>query len=340
VSDENGSNLGTDGKNPTAGDAHLETGFEKKRLAHAYLFEGERGTGKREAGLLLAQSEFCENLKDGYIPCGKCIQCRRIESGNHPDVYIVEVDGQSIKIDQIRDLQRAFSKKGMETNRKFYMIVHADQMTASAANSLLKFLEEPPAETTAVLTAENGQDLLPTIRSRCQPIPFYPLTEEERIHFLVESGINPANAALAAQFTNHADEAKALLHDPWFLQAVQIMLKLYEIFMKKGLMEALLFLQTDWQPHFQTKEQMDLALDLFLFIHQDLLHIQLGYKENLVFPNQAAALERDATVITGDRLIRRIRAILTAKKRLRSNVNGLLLMEQLLINLQEGSAFV
>ena len=83
----------------------------KKRIAHAYLFEGIKGTGKREVGLYYAKSLFCENLIDGYIPCEDCNQCVRINHGNHPDLHIIEPDGTSIKKEQIHNLQQEFIKK-------------------------------------------------------------------------------------------------------------------------------------------------------------------------------------------------------------------------------------
>ena len=97
------------------------------------------------------------------IPCEECINCKRINHGNHPDIHIVEPDGLSIKKQQIHQLQEEFSKTGVESNQKLYMIYHADKMTVNAANSLLKFLEEPHEQTYAVLITEQPQKMLPTI---------------------------------------------------------------------------------------------------------------------------------------------------------------------------------
>ena len=147
----------------------LKNSLLKTRVAHAYLLEGIRGTGKKEIALLITKALFCDSLIDGYKPCEACHNCRRINSGNHPDVHKVEPDGLSIKKQQIQDLQEEFSKKGVESARKVYMISDADKMSVSAANSLLKFLEEPNSQTTAFLLSEQPQQLLPTILSRCAP---------------------------------------------------------------------------------------------------------------------------------------------------------------------------
>lgn len=119
----------------------LQRSFEHGRIAHAYLFEGEKGTGKHEVGIWLAQHLFCTQMKDN-LPCGKCNNCQRIEKKEHPDVLVIEPEGQTIKVDQIRRLQTEFSRSGYESRKKF-LIKEAEKMNSSAANSLLKFLEEP-----------------------------------------------------------------------------------------------------------------------------------------------------------------------------------------------------
>ena len=153
----------------------LKNSIKKNRMAHAYLFEGARGTGKRAASLLIAESMFCELATKQLEPCGVCWNCKRIMSGNHPDIHVVEPDGLSIKIEQIRALRTEFGKAGMESSKKLYVIIDAEKMTVQAANSLLKFLEEPHSDTTAILITEHPQQLLPTIRSRCQMISFHAL---------------------------------------------------------------------------------------------------------------------------------------------------------------------
>ncbi|OOR31911.1 DNA polymerase III subunit delta', partial [Bacillus cereus] len=98
----------------------LKNSITKGRVAHAYLFEGEKGTGKKEASYAFAKSLLCERPIKAYQPCEVCSNCKRIASGNHPDVHFVEPEGLSIKKQQIRLLQEEFSKKSVESNRKIY----------------------------------------------------------------------------------------------------------------------------------------------------------------------------------------------------------------------------
>lgn len=317
----------------------IKNSMVKDRVAHAYLFEGIRGTGKKEISIALAKSLLCEAPIEHYIPCEQCINCRRISHGNHPDVHVLEPDGLSIKKSQIEELQAEFAKKGVESKRKVYSIIHADKMTVNAANSLLKFLEEPSSDTVAILITEQVQKILPTILSRCQTISFMPLSPKNMMDQLMDHGINPSLAPLLTQLTNRLEEAIELSHDDWFAQAQMIVLKLYEV-LKKNNLEAMLFLQDHWFGHFKDKEQIDRGLDLLLLIIKDLLYIQLDKQEKVVFVNETARLGQFALQTSGRRLAEQMAAILDAKKKLHANMNPQLLMEQLVLKLQEGSSFV
>ena len=317
----------------------LKNSLVKNRVAHAYLLEGIRGTGKREIALLLTKSLFCESIIDQYTPCENCNNCRRINHGNHPDVHIVEPEGLSIKVDQIRNLQVEFSKKGLESLKKVYLLVHADKMSVSASNSLLKFLEEPHPGTVAFLLTEQPQKILPTILSRCQILTFHPLSPQVMVKQLVENGVEPQKAPLLAQLTNSLDEALKLNVDEWFAQAQKIVVKLYEV-LKKNPLEAMVTLQGEWFSHFREKEQIHRGLDLLLLIFKDLLYIQLDKQEQIVFREESERLQQFALQTSGRRISDQMSAILDAKRKLERNMNPQLMMEQLVLKLQEGSSFV
>lgn len=317
----------------------LKNSMLKNRVAHAYLLEGLRGTGKRETGMVIAKMLLCESPIDGYKPCESCVNCRRINNRNHPDVHIIEPDGLSIKKQQIGALQEEFAKKAVESSRKIYMIIHADKMSVSAANSLLKFLEEPSPQTVALLLTEQLQQILPTILSRCQVLAFKPLLPEAMAKQLVENGVAPENALLLAHMTNNLDEAIALNVDEWFAQAQKIVLKLFEM-LKKNHLEAMVQLQDGWHQHFKEKEQIDYGLDLLLLIFKDLLYIQLGQPEKLVYKKEIELLNKYALKVSTKQLAEEMTAILNAKRKLRANMNPQLLMEELVLTLQEGSSFV
>jgi DNA polymerase-3 subunit delta' len=316
----------------------LKNSVRGGRIAHAYVFEGERGTGKRAASMLLASTIFCEEKGTDINPCGQCTHCRRIESGNHPDVHIVEPDGASIKIDQIRLLRTEFSKSGLESKRKLYIVTDAEKMTVQAANGLLTFLEEPHAETMAILVTEQPQQLLSTILSRCQKVPFHPLSDEQMLEKLLDLGIHETKAVLLAAVTNDLEEAIRLDGEDWFAQARTIVLKLYDI-LKENPLYAMTTLQ-EFSAFFKERPQLDAVLTLLLLLYKDIFHLHLGMDRQLVYPDLRSKLEKDALQTSLAKITEHMTAVLQAKRKLHANMNPQLLMEQLVLNLQEGPSFV
>ncbi|PLT32629.1 DNA polymerase III subunit delta' [Bacillus sp. V5-8f] len=317
----------------------LKNSINKGRVAHAYLLEGEKGTGKKAIGIVFAKSLLCQQPLEGYLPCEQCSNCRRITSGNHPDVHLVEPEGLSIKKEQIKNLQEEFTKKSVEASRKIYMIVAADKMSVQAANSLLKFLEEPPSDTVAILITEQIQRMLPTILSRCQTIKLKPLSPENVKKKLMEHDIDSQTASIASFITHNLEEGLNISTEEWFAQAQKIVLKLYEV-LHSNPMRALVYLQEEWFVHFKEKEQLDRGLDLLFLIYRDLLYIQLDKRNLVIFQNKLGEFESHALQISQKRLADKMGHILEAKRKLMSNTNPQLLMEQLVLNLQEGSSFV
>lgn len=312
----------------------LANSIKKERLAHAYLFEGNKGTQKKDVSLLLAKRYFCQN-PNGYEPCYKCSNCKRIETGNHPDVHIVQPDGLSIKKYQIQALQEEFSKAGVESKQKLYIIEHADRMTVNAANSLLKFLEEPTSHTIAILITEQVHRIINTIISRCQSLSFQPIPPNAIREQLEQHHVHSQIASLVSYLTNDVEHALEISRDDWFAEARAIVIKLYEVLSnRKG--QAPLMIHTQWMHHFNDKEKQDIGLDLLLYIYKDLLSVQIGNEQQVIFQDLLQQLKKHSLQITQRNLLTKITSILEAKKRLHANTNPQLLMEQLVLTLQEG----
>ncbi|MCL7487316.1 MAG: DNA polymerase III subunit delta' [Desulfobulbaceae bacterium] len=155
----------------------LSRSLENGRLAHAYLFSGPRGVGKKTTARQFAAVLLCRH--EGMNgPCGTCSSCVQFASGNNPDFVHIKPQGAMIKIDQVRALKKALSYPPLEAPRRVIMLEDVHTMRREAGNSLLKLLEEPPPDNILLLTADDSEPLLPTIVSRCQIIPFYPLPVE------------------------------------------------------------------------------------------------------------------------------------------------------------------
>jgi len=168
------------------------------KIAHSYIFEGVQGCGRRKTALAFIQALFCETGIDDA--CGICPSCRKVATGNHADIHILEPlpDKRDISVDQIREFQRELNLRPYEAPRKASLIEPADRMNASSANSLLKTLEEPPGNAIIILLTENADTLLQTIRSRCQLIHFAPLSPENIRSLLLHQGAEPSKADLLA----------------------------------------------------------------------------------------------------------------------------------------------
>ena len=178
------------------------------RLHHAYLFAGPDGVGKGLAAMALAQALLCTAPRDDGDGCGTCKGCARIADRHHPDLHVVERlphatrKGElekTIKIAQVRELQRDLSFKAFEGDRRVVVLREAERMTANTANALLKTLEEPRAGTHFVLVSASPHLLLPTIISRCQRVRFAPLPRAVVARHLAEKAdLEPADADLLA----------------------------------------------------------------------------------------------------------------------------------------------
>ena len=157
--------------------------FELKQLSHSYIFEGPEGIGKQLFAINLAKSIMCKNT--AFDSCEKCVICTKINNMNHPDLMIVQPDGNSIKNSQVKEFQNFLSYKPNESENKIVIINDSNKMTISAQNSILKILEDPPEYVVIVFISNNSNNLLETIKSRCQVIRFNKLKIDDICKFLI-----------------------------------------------------------------------------------------------------------------------------------------------------------
>lgn len=316
----------------------LQTIYNKNRLAHAYIFDGEKGTGKVDIMHYFIKLMLCDNPLQN-VPCETCRNCRRIDSGNHPNVHQIYPDGQFIKIDQIRDLVSEMKMMGMEEGRKIYVIHHADRLNVASANMLLKFLEEPDGDVMAILLTEQMQAMLPTIRSRCQHIKFQKISQAILLQRLQEHNVSYSMASTVSRLTNELETAIFLANDDGFAQARKTVLKLVEA-IRKNVHEAMLLVHEEWLPLFKEKGEMEQALDLLLFAYRDIVAIKANPEAACTYPDMLQTFKEVALHSTYESLSSQMQAILQARVSLQRNMNRTLLMEQLMLNLQEGYTFV
>lgn len=166
--------------------------------SHAWLFVGPRGVGKRTTAKVMAAVLNCE---EGG--CGRCASCSKISRGIHPDVSLIEPEGNFITIEQVRQLQQFISLKNYEGRAKVFIIDETDRFTQEAANALLKSLEEPPPGVVFILITANLEAILPTIVSRCRQVQFRSIAAQEMIVFLINKyGLSYDKASLATKLSS------------------------------------------------------------------------------------------------------------------------------------------
>lgn len=176
----------------------LDRAISTGKLSHAYLFVGPRQVGKHTLAKATAQAILCTGDEP---PCGTCRACRLVRADLHPDVHLIAPNGASIKIEAVRQMQHAVSLSAVEGPYRVVIIDEFDLATTSAANALLKTLEEPPAGVILLLSAARLESLLPTIVSRCQVISLRLVPVERVIAALHARGIEPGQARLLGRLS-------------------------------------------------------------------------------------------------------------------------------------------
>ena len=181
----------------------LQRAIKTDKVVHSYLFLGNEGIGKKRVALQFSKALNClEGGPETGEACDHCLSCKKIERGLHPDVLLLEPENQTIKVDQVRQMQRDLAYRPYEGRRRVCIIAAADRMAPNMSNILLKTLEEPPAHTVIILLANNPRLLLPTILSRCQAVRFNPLPVSLVTQWLVEKkGFDPGEAHLVASLS-------------------------------------------------------------------------------------------------------------------------------------------
>jgi DNA polymerase-3 subunit delta' len=305
----------------------LRRAIANKRIAHAYLFEGPEGVGKRLTALAFARALLCDKGEG----CGSCNACRKVDHNNHPDIHIVNADGNSIKIEQVRTLQQQLSLRTLEGRYRFCLIDNAEQLTNGAANALLKTLEEPQPQTVIILISSQGEKLLPTIRSRCQKMSFARLPRAEIAKVLRQRlELDETQAKILAALSEGSFN-KGLGQD-------------HELFLKKRrkLIHSLSALSPG--SNIQTlefaeelsadKEILPDILDIFQAFYRDLLLLKQGRpEEELVNIDLLETLTRLAPKVTTSSLLKRLETLTTARYHLQRNVNRQLSLEVMLLRI-------
>lgn len=310
----------------------LANSIKKQRISHAYLIQGLKGTGKRAMATLFIKTLLCQSKVD-IEPCHQCDICQRVVSKNHPDVHWVEPDGQSIKNEQIDSLRKEFSYHALESNRKIYVITHAETLTVNAANRLLKFLEEPTTKTTAILLTENKQAIISTIRSRCQELDLRPLNKLKFQHQLEQLEINKYNAQLLSALTNDVEEA-ILLNEENVIYEIESLIRQLITLLINNYEERYLFLHQHWLEQLKDRKNLELSIQILMLAFKDIIYAQVSLRDHITFfEADEPLLEQSLNYFSKERLLHILSILSAAEQKLKQHIHPTLAMEQLVLQI-------
>jgi DNA polymerase-3 subunit delta' len=314
---------------------HLQTAIKTGNLSHAYIINGEYGSGRQTIASALAKTIQCQSKTDDTDACGVCTSCKQAESHNHPDIKYITHDKTSISVNDIREqLNNDISIKPYSSEYKFYIIPDANKMTEQAQNALLKTIEEPPVYAIIILLTENCDSLLPTIRSRCVTLTMNPV-EKDKICTYLENKfqLEPEQAQIAANYCQgNIGKAIRFASSSDFIEMKNQVLKLLKNLDSMDIASII-----DTIKEFSThKNDINDYLDLMLLWYRDVLMFKVTKDANLLlYSDEYSAISEQATKRDYENIENIIAAIDKAKVRLKANVNFDVTIELMILAMKD-----
>jgi DNA polymerase-3 subunit delta' len=311
----------------------LREAVAHNKIAHAYLFRGPDGVGKKRAALALAAYLNCKKPEE-LDACGHCSSCRKYLSGNHPDLFIIQPEGKAIKIGQVRELKHQLTFPPLEAKVRVVILEDINTMRREAANSLLKTLEEPAPGNLLILTADQRGDILSTILSRCQLIPFGPLDPEDMVPVLQQENDMDDATALTLASVSEGSFGRAR-----FLQQEDLLA------LRQEIIEELLLDQLNQEESVGRvfrlsekaaglKENINELLDLIRLWYRDILLLASGGPETSISNKDLLqSVEKASRSLNISQLHHKLQSLEKAEKQLHRNCSRALVLETLFFDL-------
>jgi DNA polymerase-3 subunit delta' len=304
----------------------------KRQERHAYLITGPQGIGRRTLALRFAQGLNCQSPLAPGQPCLACSACRRIESMQHPDLSIVqsEHEGEALRIDQVRELQHRLALAPYEARYRVALILRFEEAHPSAANAMLKTLEEPPPQVVILLTARSVESILPTIVSRCEVIRLRPLSIEQTMQGLEDiKGISHEDAEKLAHISGgRPGYALRLYSHPQLLEQRRSFIQdLFELLASSRRERFALIIN-----RFDDKDELWSELQVWLGFWRDVLILTSGLNDSITNLDYAEQLKQLAEVVGMSAAQYHVNAVENTLDRIDHNVNPRLALEVLVMD--------
>ena len=313
---------------------YIQDAVQQNKVSHAYILNGQRGSGKKMLAKLFAMTLQCES--DRSDPCGECRSCIQANNGNQPDIITVKHEKPaSISVDDIRtQVNGDIMIIPYSSPYKVYIIPDADLLTVQAQNALLKTIEQPPEYAVIFLLTENADSLLPTIRSRCVMLKLRNIKDKLVKKYLMEQlQVPDYQAELCAAFAQgNIGRAMLLAKSEHFNEIKEEAIQLLKYINEMELHEIVSAIKEI------NKYKLEVAdyLDIITIWYRDvLLYKATADVDGLVFSDQLKYIKERASKSSYEGIENILEAIEKAKSRIKANVNFDLLMELLLLAIKE-----
>ena len=313
---------------------YIQDAVGQNKVSHAYILNGQRGSGKKMLAKLFAMTLQCESGKSE--PCGMCRSCIQANNGNQPDIITVKHEKPaSISVDDVREqVNGDIMIKPYSSPYKVYIIPEADLMTVQAQNAILKTIEEPPEYAVIFLLTENADSLLPTIRSRCVMLKLRNIKDKLVKKYLIEQlQVPDYQAELCAAFAQgNIGRATMLATSEQFNEIKEEAIQLLKYIDDMELHEIVSAIKAINRYKLQVEDYLDI---ITIWYRDVLLYKATKDVGGLVFSDQLKFIKEKASKSSYEGIERILEGIEKAKTRLKANVNFDLLMELMLLTIKE-----
>jgi DNA polymerase-3 subunit delta' len=307
-------------------------------MRHAYLLCGPHGVGRQNLALRLAQALNCLTPPVPGQPCFTCTNCIRIERKQHPDLVIVQAEEESkvIKVEQVREVQHSLALSPYEARYKIALFLDFQQAGASVQNAMLKTLEEPPGRVILILTADDPDNLLATITSRCEVLRLRPLPVEQVAEGLqVQSGMPAEQASLLASVSGGLPSAAIELNAmPELLERRNHWLEDFYSLLGASRVDKFAFAARAAKVAKEDKQAIALELRSWISLWRDVLLSSANSSVPLVNTDWANHVQEIASQVDFQQACHTLDRLNTVSNRIElSNINQQLALEALLLEL-------
>lgn len=298
----------------------LANAYASNKLSHAYLFEGDDAQSMQKVAINFAKLILCNNDE----------QCEvKVSTLNHPDFMYVSSEESTIKKEKIEQLVHHMNQLPIEGNYKVYIVEDFEKLTVQGENSILKFLEEPPQNTIAILLSTKPEQILDTIHSRCQHVYFKPIDKGQFINHLVDESLTRPVAEMLSTYTTQAETALSLNEEYDLTSLRKTIIRWCELLLTNRSMALIGII--DLLKQAKNRKLQLLTLSAVNGFFEDIMHAKVEANSEYIYSDLSVEIEKYAKHLTYNQLILMYDQLTEAHKKLNQNVNPTLVFEQIVI---------